>query len=77
MIKRCLVCGREFETFDKARRGRSLISKKLGVNRVTCSLTCKKIYSRYRKRILKKTIKLKPIINEYKQKYSPITLRMP
>lgn len=69
------MCNKEFETFDKARRGRALISKKLGVNRVTCSRTCKKIYSRYRKRILKRTIKLNPIINEYKQRYLSIKER--
>jgi len=40
MIKKCIVCGREFETYDKKRRGRRSTTIKRPINAVTCSKEC-------------------------------------
>jgi len=42
MKKICKICGKEFECYDKKRKGIK-IQKKLPMNRVTCSKECAKI----------------------------------
>ncbi len=46
MIKYCIICDKEFETYDKLRKGRRGGKKnyKRGINTVTCSKKCSMTY---------------------------------